>query len=109
MDIFFSNKTEEQLCSDERKASRRLGSKGTRKLLARLADLRAAACVSDLVAGRPHPLKHDRLGQFAIDLDGGCRLVFEPASDPVPRTDDGSVAWREVTAVRILLIGDYYD
>jgi proteic killer suppression protein len=31
----------------------------------------AASRVTDLMTGNPHPLKGDRLGQFALDLSGG--------------------------------------
>jgi hypothetical protein len=37
--------------------------------------------------GRPHPLNGNREGQFAIDLAGAVRLVFE-ALDPIPKTSD---------------------
>ncbi len=109
MDIFFADHRLERLCFEERTAKRRLGSKGARKLRTRLAELEAATRISDLVAGRPHPLKYDQAGKFAVDIDGGRRLVFVPAHDPVPRGDDNSVAWAEVTAVRIVFIGDYHD
>jgi proteic killer suppression protein len=62
-----------------------------------------------LVAGKPHPLKGDRLGQFAVSLDGGWRLVFVPANDPIPRHDDESVDWSQVTIVSIEQIVDYHD
>ncbi len=109
MDVFFADKDMERLCSEEREANRRLGGKGARRLRARLADLRAASRIKDLVAGRPHPLKYDREGQFAVDLDGGRRLVFVAANEPVPSDQDGSVAWDQVTSVRIVFIGDYHD
>jgi toxin HigB-1 len=107
--IEFANKGLTTLCSVEREQNKRLGRAGARKLRARLADLMAAPCVSELVAGHPHPLTGDRIGQFALDLDGGRRLVFEPAGDPAPRRDDGSVAWEQVAAVLIVYIGDYHD
>lgn len=109
MKIDLSDNDLKTLCSHEREQKRRLGQTGARKLRARLADLIAASCVSELVAGHPHPLKGDRAGQFAVDLDGGRRLVFEPAADPPPTRDDGSVAWDRVAAVRIVYIGDYHD
>ena len=73
------------LCEQQRLAVRRLGAACARKLRSRLADLQAAAHVHELVAGRPHPLRGDRKGQFALDLHGGVRLVFEPNHNPVPR------------------------
>ena len=109
MDILFTGDDLERLCSNRREQNKRLGSKGAKKLRTRLADLMAASTVTDLVAGRPHPLKGDRAGQFAVDLDGGRRLVFKPAHEPIPQRDDGSVAWEQVTAVRVVFIGDYHD
>lgn len=109
MDILFANSKLEVLCSTQLKQRKRLGANGAKKLQRRLADVMAAARVTDLVAGHPHPLKGDRVGQFALDLDGGCRLVFEPATDPPPIRDDASIAWEQVTSVRIVFIGDYHD
>ena len=109
MDIIFSNDDLRRLCSEERTATRLLGKVGARKLKSRVADLLAAANVRELVAGRPHPLKGERLGQFALDLEGGCRLVFEPADTPRPQLDDGSIDWGRVTAARVVFIGDYHE
>jgi proteic killer suppression protein len=97
------------ICEQERAATRALGKLCARRLRTRLADLVAAVHVQELVAGRPHPLKGDRSGQFALDLHGGVRLVFEPANDPIPEQDDGGIDWRGVTRVRIVFIGDYHD
>jgi proteic killer suppression protein len=109
VDILFADEGLENLCSNQRQQKKQLGVKSAKKLQRRLADLMAAARVGDLVAGRPHPLKNDRAGQFAVDLDGGCRLVFEPAHDPPPSRDDGSIDWDAVATVRIVFIGDYHD
>ena len=109
MVILFDSKELERLCQEERHALRSLGKDGARKLRARFADLQAAHRVTDLVAGRPHPLVGDRAGQFAVDLDGGRRLVFRPEHDPIPTRDDGAIDWARVTAVRITFVGDYHD
>ncbi|HHG90237.1 MAG TPA: killer suppression protein HigA [Devosia sp.] len=97
------------LCEQQRLAVRRLGPACARKLRNRLADLQAAAHVHELVAGRPHPLRGDRKGQFALDLHGGVRLVFEPNHNPVPRFADGGIDWAQVTQIIIVYIGDYHD
>lgn len=109
MDILFASKDLETLCTEQRAQERQLGGAGARKLRARLADLTAAATVVELPAGHPHPLRGDRAGQFAVNLDGGRRLVFEPANEPLPHRPDGGLAWERVTAVRIVYIGDYHD
>ena len=109
MDVDFSDEKLRDLCEHQATAERRLGKIGARRLRSRVADLLAAASVADLVAGRPHPLVGNRLGQFALDLDGGRRLVFEPNHDPVPGKEDGAIDWTLVTRVRIVFIGDYHD
>lgn len=106
MDIPFTSKDLEQLCLDERKQARELGSSGARRLRTRLAELSAATNVGALVAGRPHPLVADRAGQFALDLDAGRRLVFEPADAHAPRTASGAIDWHAVRSVRIAFIGE---
>ncbi|CAN7744080.1 killer suppression protein HigA [Pseudorhodoferax sp. LjRoot39] len=109
MEIRFQDKRLRELCEKKAAATKKLGDAGARKLQTRLADLMAAARVSDLVAGNPHPLKGDRLGQFAVDLSGGWRLVFAAANDPVPRREDTTIDWSAVTIVCIEFIGDYHD
>jgi toxin HigB-1 len=84
VDVAFGNKALKDLCEQSKVAQRKLGSASAGKLRSRLADLVAARAVTDLVAGRPHPLKGDRAGQFAVDLSGGLRLVFEADHDPIP-------------------------
>ncbi len=97
-----------KLCKEQRAALKQLGGNGARKLQVRLTQLVAATRLGDIVLGRPHPLKGDRAGQFALDLDGGARLVLEPAGE-VPRSADGTIDWPAVTSVRIVFIGDYHD
>lgn len=109
MEIDFRDDKLRGLCEKERVARKKLGDACARKLCSRLADIDAARVVTDLVAGHPHPLKHDRAGQFALDLAGGVRLVFAPASEPIPQTQDGATDWSQVAAVRIEFIGDYHD
>ena len=86
-----------------------LGAACAKKLMVRLQALEAAARVTDLVAGNPHPLKGDRYGEFALDLAGGWRLTVVPAHNPCPATPDGGSDWAQVTIVTIEYIGDYHD
>lgn len=109
MDIEFSSPDLQSLCEQQRLMTKQLGDNCSRKLRTRLADLHAISNVAELSAGRPHPLKGDRAGQFAFDLHGGKRLVFESANNPIPLRVDNSVAWDLVTKVRIVFIGDYHD
>ena len=79
MEITFDNRRYQELSEQQTLAQKEFGKVGARRLRSRLADLAAAKSVRDLVAGRTHPLKGDRAGQFALDLEGAKRLVFRPA------------------------------
>jgi toxin HigB-1 len=109
VEISFQDKTCRDLCEQESLAQRELGVKMAKKLRNRLADLMVAKSVTELSAGRPHPLTGDQVGRFALDLVHPQRLVFEPDHDPVPYTKDGGINWNQVTQVRIIWIGDYHD
>ncbi len=109
MELRFKNKGVREICEKRAVAVKKLGDVGARKLRTRLADIEAAEKVTDLQAGHPHPLKGDRLGQFALDLSGGWRLVFAPANEPIPRNPDASIDWSHVTIVSVEYIGDYHD
>ena len=82
-----------------------------RAIMTRLAVLRNAPTLADVPVSPPerrHQLEGRRKGQFAIDLNQAVRLVFEPNHQPVPRTLDGGVDLRHVTAVSILDVTDYH-
>lgn len=70
MEIRFKDKRVRELCEKQATAEKKLGAACARKLRTRLSDLDGASKVSDLVAGNPHPLKGDRVGQFALNLAG---------------------------------------
>lgn len=109
MDIQFKDEKLRKLCEKRREAEKKLGTDSARKLRIRLSDLNAAAHVRELISGRPHVLERDRTGQFAIDLAGGKRLVFEPDMMPIPLTREETIDWAQVTAITIVFIGDYHD
>jgi proteic killer suppression protein len=109
MEITFSDEDLQALCLHSRIAVKQLGQPCARKLQSRLADLDAASCVAELIAGRPHPLKGARRGEFAVDLYRGFRLVFAPNHNPLPEREGGGIDWSRVTCVRITFIGDYHD
>jgi proteic killer suppression protein len=109
MQINFLDSKLRKLCENSREAEKKHGLNCAKKLRSRLGDLEAAAHVRELNAGRPHPLERDRLGQFALDLADGKRLVFKPDNEPVPRDTSGDIDWSQVTEIRIIYIGDYHE
>ena len=111
MDIIYSSDKLRDFCNDGRKAQKKYGKKQAKLLRRRLDDLRAAPALATFrnLPGRCHELKGERAGQLALDLEGGDRLIFEPANNPIPRKEDGGLDWNQVTQARILGIGDYHD
>jgi toxin HigB-1 len=109
MRISFSTHDIEKLCNQPKLATKVLGALSARALLKRLNQLLAAKNVAELSSGRPHPLKGVRLGQLALDLHAGDRMVLISAAMPAPLLADGGINWRLVTAVQVIEIGDYHD
>jgi proteic killer suppression protein len=109
MKISFLNLEIEGLCKQPKLATRKLGAESAKKLQRRLSELFAANVVAELPAGRPHPLLRDRLGQYAVGLHGGCRLIFKPTRQPPPAKADGSIDWAQVDEITIIEAGDYHD
>lgn len=108
MKIHIADAKLKKICTDDRAAIKKLGPGGASRLQSRLADLDAAPTLGAVVFGRPHPLAGDRMGQFALDLDGGRRLSLASA-DPAAVLADGATDWPSVTAVNVIEIGDYHD
>ena len=109
MEFGYEDSDLEELCMVKREAVRKLGAPCANQLRHRLADLQAASVVSDLIAGKPHPLERERAGQFAVKLFGAVRLVFRPANQPIPKNTENNVDWSKVTKVTIVYIGNYHD
>jgi proteic killer suppression protein len=109
MEIEFASPSLKKLCEQSRLMNRKLGTVCARRLRTRLGDLLAATTLAEVTAGRPHPLKGEWEGRFALNLHGGIRLVFESIDMPVPVNEDGSIAWERVTKIRIVFVGDYHD
>ena len=109
MDIHFASVEIQKLCEEETFATRKLGRAVATRLRIRLNELAAAANLSELISGKPHPLKGDFSGCFGIRLDGACRIVVRPDHDPVPTLESGGIDRTLVTIVCVEFIGDYHD
>ena len=109
MIVSFANQDIENLCKQAKLATRKLGFESAKKLQRRISECYAANTVIELVAGRPHPLEYDRLGQYALDLHKGYRLIFGPTKVPFPVKTDGSIDWAKVADITMIEIEDYHD
>lgn len=109
MEISFEDESIEDVCRQPKLAKKALGGESAAKLQRRLSELFNAENVIELAAGRPHALTRDRIGEFAMDLHGGKRIMFRPTAQPPPTRPDGSIDWKSVTKVTITELGDYHD
>ena len=94
LELAFDTKSLRDLCENEEKARRELGPEVAEKLKHRLADLRAAESVKDLVVGQPREVKSADPGCFLVDLANGCRLTFCANHLKVPKLTSECVDWR---------------
>ena len=108
LELAFDTKSLRDLCEKEEKARRELGPDVAQKLKHRLADLRAAESVKELVAGRPRETESVNPGCFVIDLADGSRLAFCANHRKAPLLTSGGVDWGRVSRIKILRIEDAY-
>jgi proteic killer suppression protein len=91
-----------EVCLSQTKAEAKYGYKVAKLLRERLADLRAAETVLELVAGRPREIPSKPHNKYAISLTDGYRLVLRVNHAEVPLQKSGQVDWALVTRVMIL-------
>ena len=109
MQLEFASEGLRELCEQEKAARKLHGADAAKKLRRRLDDLTAASRLGEVVAGKPHALKYDRKGQYAISLAGGLRLILEPGGNDVPLDADGEIDWPNVPCVTITEVANYHD
>ena len=109
MVIYFKTKKLQKICNNTSEAVKKLGTKTARKLQQRLMELKAASCLDDISRVPPprcHQLSGNRNGQLSVDLEHPYRLLFIPANNPIPVTQDGGLEWAKVTEIEIVEIAD---
>jgi proteic killer suppression protein len=112
MKVEFATRKLQKACEDLRGLSRRWGPRLGARVGRRLQELAAFETLEDVPTAPPfrrHQLAANRDEQFAVNLDGKMRLVFDVANDPVPKRADGGIDLGLVTAIRILEVVDYHD
>ena len=102
MEFAFISRRLRELCEDDHKAEKEFGKAVTETLKARLADLRAAEGVQDLVTGNPRVIAND---DFCMDLSNGYHLVFRANHVNNPTAKSGLVNWPKVRRIKIMKIG----
>lgn len=86
MDIIYSSKKIEKICTDASTARQAYGSAMSFKIQMRINEIKASETVEEMIRwhiGRCHALIGDRKEQYAVDLVHPYRLVFEKYEDTV--------------------------
>ena len=104
MELAFATKSLRDICESAERATQKLGPRVSEKLKRRLADLRAAVSVSDLIAGRPHELDGLQQRRVAVELGAGYHLIFSANHAVIPKLESGKMDWSKVTRVKLLRI-----
>jgi len=112
MEIHVSDGHLRKAIENESACKRQYGADMTKKVMLRLAVLRAADSLAVFwppKSGpeRCHELKGDLAGVFSIDLKHPYRLLFKVRDEaPPPDRSDERQRWRTITAIEILAIED---
>ena len=104
MELAFEDRRLREICESEEYAQLNLGGEVAGYLKRRLADMRAALAVRDLVAGNPREIAGPITTLIAVDLCDGYRIVFCANHVSNPTKEDGGMDWARVSRVRILRI-----
>ena len=111
MEILFKARKLKKRMNSEAELVREYGKENARMIMRRMLVLRAAECLAD-VPRRPldrcHALSGKRKGQYAVDVKHPQRIIMEPADDPIPLLEDGSIDLARVTSIRVVEVKDYH-
>jgi toxin HigB-1 len=102
----------EKCCNTGKEAAKEWGDQHGRKIMAVLAQIRAAETLADVYCLAHlgcHELSSDRKGQFTVTTKQPFRLIFELDHDPVPIKPDGGVDRIMVTDIIVLEVENYHD
>ena len=110
LELAFESRSLRTICESESNAKCELGSTVAEVLKHRLADLRAATSVNDLVAGQPR--ERDGVNQqkeMVVELCDGYRIAFEANHRKNPMKETDILDWAKVSRIKILRIETDHD
>ena len=105
LEIAFETRSLRNLCEQEARAKAEFDAPVADYLKRRLADMRAAATVLDLPAGRLQEVTELGVQAMAVDLKEDFQLIFCSNHPNQPTTEIGRVDWAKVSRIKILRIG----
>jgi proteic killer suppression protein len=101
MELSFRTRILRSVCEDVERAASTYGSEFAKHLKSRLADLRAAPTVLDLVVGRPIFNGSDK-AELRISITDDFVLHCRPNHSSLPIDQDGAVDWRRIHRLQVI-------
>lgn len=106
MELSFVSQNVRVLCENEENAKEILGAPLALTLKSRLADMRAAMFVSELIAGLPGKVNYEGIPAYKVDLTIQERIIFCCAHNNIPKLTDGSIDWHQVSRIKLITIAN---
>lgn len=100
MELAFDSERLRSICEDQSLATQEVGSEVAEALKRRLADLRAANSITDLLAGHPRVIAE----HLVIDLGMGYSLTLQANHPRNPVNAEGGLNWTIVSRLKVLRI-----
>lgn len=108
LELAFATRSLRNICEFEDVAVEALGPQGAKALQRRLADLRAAVSIDDVLASRKLKV-NTKNGELRIPLNANLHISVRPNHTKPVLRPDGGVDWEHVTRIQITEIGDGHD
>jgi len=110
LDLFARSRKLRSAIEDDDTCRRRYGPEMAKKIMLRVAALRAAESLADFwpplsPPERCHALKGDRAGTFSVDVKQPYRLLFTPTDEPEESVGEQE-RWQLITSIELLGIED---
>jgi hypothetical protein len=105
LELTFVSEIVRNICYDDDKAKEMLGLPVALALKTRLADMRAAEFVSDLIAGSPGEVTLEGSPAYKLNLSTQQQLIFCSCHGNPPVPDGGGIDWHKVSRVKLMKIG----
>ena len=110
MELAFESRGLRSICEQQSIAKGELGEDVAEALKHRLADLRAATSIRELMVGKPRTMTVGHMDYLVIDICEGSQMVLKANHPENPLTDDGELDWERVSRIKVIHIGSVlYD
>jgi hypothetical protein len=101
LQLSFAKKSLREICENSAEANRKVGVDTANELRRRLADLRAATSVHDLLVGEPRETDGSKV---TLDVGADIQITLCPNHSTVPKLESGAIDWSKVNRVKILAV-----